>query len=82
MYDAATAAGDRFFDQHLEGLIAICQCANQHRKVDAGNALYATGLQQFSDQVAGCCAVNIGQHQYAIASIQFSDQFLCLRQQA
>src|SRR5258706_13183734 len=74
------AARQRFFDREREPLLAVGQRADQHRQVDAGDSLDTSRHEQAQRDVAGRCAVDVGQHQHAVAFVELAHQLQRLRQ--
>src|SRR5512139_2592012 len=69
------------FDDALDKLrqrqrLAVVERFQQHRQVDAGDALDMGGFEQTAQRVAGGGAVDVGEHQDAVAFVELGDPHL------
>src|SRR5258706_7306465 len=80
VHHAFGAARERFRHHCLEPLLAVGEGADQHRQVDPGDALDLAWLEQAQRDVARRRAVEVGEHEHAVAFVALAHQLLRLRQ--
>ena len=68
------AARYRLDHQLVERFVAVSQRADQHRQVNPGQSFHPPRIEQAAGGVTRRRAVHVGQHQYAVALIEFIDQ--------
>src|SRR5688572_7757665 len=71
---ALGSARQRLLYGDREPLVAIGEGAHQHRQVDSRDAFDAPGLQQLQGDIAGRGAVDVGEHQHAVALVELLHQ--------
>src|SRR5258706_15103370 len=80
VHHALGAARKRLLHRGREPLVAVGEGADQHRQVVPRDALDAPRLQQLERDIAGGGAVDVGQHQHAVAFVELAHEVGGLRQ--